>query len=61
MEQEEILRQEAIRMHLQSESVLAIAAKIDRTRQWVYKWIERYELNSQSEWFKSESNAPKSS
>ena len=59
MEQEEIIRQEAIRLHLQGESVLSIAAKIERTRQWVYKWIERYEQNPQGDWFKSESNAPK--
>jgi hypothetical protein len=37
MKQEEILRQEAIRLHLQGESVWAIAAKIDRSRQRVYK------------------------
>ena len=59
MEQEEIIRQEAIRLHLQGESVLSIASKIERTRQWVYKWIERYEQNPQGDWFKSESNDPK--
>jgi len=59
MEQEEIIRQEAVRLHLQGESVLAVASKIDRTRQWVYKWIGRYEQNPQGNWYKSESNAPK--
>ena len=58
MAQEEIIRQEAIRLHLQGESVLAIAARIERTRQWVYKWIKRHEQNPQGDWFKSESNAP---
>jgi len=61
MEQEEIIRQEAIRLHLQGESVIAIAARIDRSRQWIYKWIERYKQNPQGDWFKSESNAPKQS
>jgi hypothetical protein len=61
MKQEEIIRQEAIRMHLQGESIIAIANKIDRSRQWVYKWIERYKRNPQGDWFKSESNAPKQS
>ena len=59
MEQEEIIRQDALRLHLQGESALAIADKIERTRQWVYKWIERYYQNPQGDWFKSASNAPK--
>ena len=59
MEQEEALRQAAIRMHLQGESVQVIVGKIDRTRQWVYKWIVRYKENPRGNWFKSESNAPK--
>jgi transposase InsO family protein len=61
MEQEEILRQEAVRLHLQGKSVLAIASMIDRTRQWVYKWIERYEQDPKGEWFKSESKVPRKS
>ena len=59
MKQEEILRQEAIRLHLQGESVQAIAAKINHSRQWVYKWIARYAQNSQGDWYLNESNAPK--
>jgi hypothetical protein len=58
MKQEEILRQEAIRLHLQGESVQAIVAKINRSRQWVYKWLSRYAENSQGEWYLNESNAP---
>jgi transposase InsO family protein len=61
MEQEEIIRQEAVRMHLQGESVLTISTVINRTRQWVYKWIERYNRNPQGDWYKSASNAPKQS
>jgi transposase InsO family protein len=59
MEQEEILRQEAVRLHLQGKSVQETAAVINRTRPWVYKWIKRHEQNPQGSWFKSESNAPK--
>jgi hypothetical protein len=59
MEQEKILRQEAIRMQLQGESVQAISTKINRSRQWVYKWIARYEQSPQGNWYLSESNAPK--
>jgi transposase InsO family protein len=43
MEQEKILRQEAIRMYLQGESAQAISVRINRSRQWVHKWIVRYE------------------
>jgi hypothetical protein len=59
MEQEKILRQEAIRMHLQGDSAQAISAKINRSRQWVYKWIARYEQDPHGNWYLSESNAPK--
>jgi transposase len=42
MKQEEILRQEAIRLHLQGESVRAIAAKIDRSRHRTFTFIIKY-------------------
>jgi len=61
MEQEEIIRQEAVRMYMQGESIIGISTKIDRSRQWVYKWVERYKRNPQSDWYKGESNAPKQS
>jgi hypothetical protein len=35
MEQENILRQEAIRMHLHGESAHAISAMLNRSRQWI--------------------------
>jgi transposase len=59
MEQENILRQEAIRMHLQGESAHAISTRINRSRQWVYKWIAPYEQDPHGNWYLSESNAPK--
>jgi len=61
MKQEENIRQEAIRFHLHGESALAISVKVCRSRQWVYKWIWRYNQNPQGNWFKSEPNAPKQS
>jgi len=61
MRQEENIRQEAVRMHLQGESVMVIATSVARSRQWIYKWIERYKQNPQGEWFMSESKAPKQS
>jgi hypothetical protein len=59
MKQEEILRQEAIRLHMQGVSVKEIAAQLNQSRQWFYKWLHRYEQYPDKEWFKSESNAPK--
>jgi transposase len=59
MEQEEILRQEAIRMHLQGQSVKTICEQLDRSRQWFYKWLSRYEQLSVSDWYKNESSTPK--
>ncbi|MDR1183053.1 MAG: helix-turn-helix domain-containing protein, partial [Bacteroidales bacterium] len=58
MKQKEVLRQEAIRLYLQGESVQVIAAKLNHSRQWVYKWIARYEQNLQGAWYLNESNAP---
>jgi transposase InsO family protein len=59
MKQEEILRQEAVRLHLQGESIQSIVGRINRSRQWVYKWIARYTQDSQDGWYLNESNAPK--
>jgi transposase-like protein len=59
MEQEEILRQEAIRLHLQGKSVDSISEALNRTRQWFYKWLRKYEQSSASDWYKSSSCKPK--
>jgi transposase len=59
MEQEEILRQEAIRLHLQGQSVKTICERLNRSRQWFYKWLRKYEQMSEDVWYKSESGAPK--
>ena len=59
MEQEEILRQEAVRLHLQGLSIKLICEQLNRTRQWVYKWLKKHEQSSSKEWYKSGSNTPK--
>lgn len=58
MEQEEILRQEAIRLHLQGVSVKLISEQVNRTRQWVYKWLNEFKEGS-SDWYKTKSAVPK--
>ncbi|WP_373734924.1 integrase core domain-containing protein [Bacteroides heparinolyticus] len=58
MEQEETLRQEAIRLHLQGVSVKLIGEQVNRTRQWVYKWLKEFK-NGSSDWYKTKSTAPK--
>lgn len=59
MGQEEVLRQEAIRLHLQGVSIHDIANKLDKTRQWVYKWLQLYKRSTVVDWYKSRSRAPK--
>jgi transposase-like protein len=43
MNEEEILRKEAVRLHLQGVSVKDISAQLNRSRQWVHKWLKQYE------------------
>lgn len=59
MEQEEILRQTAIRLHLQGVSITSICEQLSRTRQWVHKWLNKHEQSASSDWYKSGSNTPK--
>jgi len=58
MEHEEILRQKAIRLHLQGQSVKLICEQLNRSRQWFYKWLSRYEQLPVNEWYMSKSSAP---
>lgn len=59
---EEKYRQEAIRLWLAGVSPRQISRKLRRSRQWVYKWLNRYKAYkaAQSEWYLPESKAPKS-
>jgi hypothetical protein len=59
MEQEEILRQEAIRLHLQGQRVKTICNQLNRSRPWFYKWLKAYEQSSDNQWYKNKSCVPK--
>jgi hypothetical protein len=58
MEQEEILRKEAISLYLRGQSVKTICEQLNRSRQWFYKWLSRYKHSSVNEWYKNESCVP---
>lgn len=59
-EEEEILRKQAIVLHLQGLSVQEISSQLNRSRQWVYKWIKRHSASPEKEnWHQAHSNAPK--
>ncbi len=59
MEDELILRKQAVELYLQDYSISDIVHKLDRSRQWVHKWITRYRTKGGDEWFHSESTSPK--
>lgn len=58
MKDEEIVRQQAVELHLKNVPVNIIADTLGKTRQWVHKWLKRYKTGSEA-WYKSFSNAPK--
>lgn len=58
MDSEEKLRQEAVQLYLQDVSVSSIATQLSKSRQWVYKWVSRYENSSGPEWYREHSRAP---
>ncbi|MDP4240513.1 MAG: helix-turn-helix domain-containing protein [Bacteroidota bacterium] len=59
MDQEEILRQKAIQLHFQGFTATEIAEQLQKTRQWVYKWLKRYAQTDNKNWFVNESFVPK--
>ncbi|MDD2262649.1 MAG: integrase core domain-containing protein [Candidatus Paceibacterota bacterium] len=59
IDSEEKLRQDAVNLFLNKESISKIASSLSRSRQWVYKWISRYENNPSLDWYMNESTAPK--
>jgi transposase-like protein len=58
MNDEIVLRKQAVELYLQDTPIVEIAFKLGKTRQWVYKWIDRYKVGD-PDWFRSLSNAPK--
>jgi transposase-like protein/transposase InsO family protein len=59
MDNDEILRQEAVGLFLQGFSVHEVAQRVTQSRQWVYKWVHKYQESGKADWYASESNAPK--
>ena len=59
MEDEDILRKQAVELHLQGVSIADISLKLGRSRQWVHKWIKRYYQTKSDHWFESISTVPK--
>jgi hypothetical protein len=58
MKDEEIVRKQAVELHLKSIPVNIIADMLGKTRQWVHKWLKRYKSGNEV-WYESISNAPK--
>ena len=59
MEDELILRKQAVELYLSGDSISEIVHKLGRSRQWVHKWITRYRIKGGNDWFHSESTSPK--
>lgn len=59
MEDELILRKQAVELYLQDVPISDIVHKLNRSRQWVHKWITRYRTKGGDDWFHSESTSPK--
>ena len=59
MEDEIILRKQAVELFLNGVPVSDIAQKLGRSRQWVHKWITRYRTKGGDTWYLSESTSPK--
>jgi transposase len=59
MEDELILRQQAVELHLKGVPISDIVQKLGRSRQWVHKWITRYHNQGGDDWYLSRSTSPK--
>lgn len=59
MEDDLILRQQAVELYLKDVPISDIVQKLGRSRQWVHKWITRYRAEGGDDWYLSRSTAPK--
>lgn len=59
MEDELIIRQQAVELYLKGVPISNIVHKLGRSRQWVHKWITRYRSEGGDDWYLSRSTAPK--
>lgn len=57
MAKEEVLRKQALELYLQGKKEVVIARELGLTRQWVHKWVKRYETQG-DDWYCSRSHAP---
>jgi len=55
MEDDLILRQQAVELYLKGVPVSDIVQKLGRSRQWVHKWITRYRSECGDDWYLSRS------
>lgn len=56
---EEQIRQIAIQRHLKGEKPKIIYTDLNRSKQWFFKWFNRYK-SGENGWYKDQSKAPKS-
>lgn len=56
MEQE--LRKQAIERHLKGESPKSIYRDLDRSKNWFFKWLKRYQ-SGEPNWYEDQSRAPR--
>jgi transposase len=59
MDDELILRKQAVELYLNGVPIVEIVHKLERSRQWVHKWITRYRTIGGDDWYKSISRSPK--
>lgn len=55
---EQDLRKKAINLYLKGESPKAIYSELNRSKEWFFKWLKRYQ-SGDPDWFKDKSRAPK--
>jgi transposase len=55
--QEEEIRRRAIERYAKGESPKSIYEDLNRTKQWFFKWLKRYQSGDLN-WYKSKSRAP---
>jgi len=54
---EQKLRKKAIKRFLQGESPKTICTDLERSKNWFFKWLKRYQTG-EPEWYKGKSRAP---
>jgi transposase InsO family protein len=59
MEDEIVLRKQAVEQHLRGVPVSDIVLMLGRSRQWVHKWINRYRTEGGNNWYLSRSTTPR--